>query len=64
MRRKAIKLTCRDCGEIAVAPAAVTLHVSIQMITLDCPRCGRVITKPVSPLQEDALFDVGVQIVV
>ena len=64
MRRQIIRLTCRDCGAIAVSPDGVTLHVTQRLLTVQCPLCGREIVRQVTGAEEDLLFRTGIRVVV
>lgn len=64
MRTATALAVCRECGEIAVLVAAVTLVVADGIIMFDCPHCGRSIEQP-SPIHaEVALLHHGCQVVV
>lgn len=54
---------CRDCGDINVEVASITLVVSDGIMIFDCPRCGRRINLPSPTAAEETLLHHGCQVV-
>lgn len=54
---------CRDCGEVRVPIADVTLVLLDGIMTYDCPVCGRSVERPSPVNAEQALLGAGVRLV-